>query len=84
MLEGHLGELCPIPLFARGFLERSEVNELVVLVERENTMGGEAFDRKGPGDTDFVLVLVRFVVKVFKVGFRRDRSVDFPRLSASR
>ena len=52
------------------------VDELVVLVDGEGAVGGDALDGEGAGDAHFVAVFVGLVVEVFVVGFGGDGGVD--------
>ena len=52
------------------------VDEFVVLVDGEGTVGRDALDGEGAGDSHLVLVLVGLVVEVFVVGLGRDGGVN--------
>ena len=52
------------------------VNHVVVLVHGQDPVGREAFHGERAGNANLVLVLVWFVVELFRFGFRGNRGVD--------
>ena len=52
------------------------VDQLVVLVDAEHTVGGQALDGEGAGDADRLLLRVGLVVEVLEVGLGGDGGVD--------
>ena len=65
------------PFAVPGFRLGNAINQLVVFVHSEHAVRRQTFDRKRPGNPDLFLILVGFVVQVFKVGLGRDGRVNF-------
>ena len=64
VFQNHLGER----FFSFGTILPKTVNQLIVLVYAQHAMGAETLHGEGTGDADLFLVVVRFVVEVFKFG----------------
>ncbi len=74
VLQDHAGEVLLPAVAVLGLA--GGVDQLVVLVDAEDPVGGEGLDGEGAGDTDLLLVLVRLVVEVLVVGLGGDRRID--------
>ena len=55
----------------------SGVDQFIVFIHAQHAVGAEALDGEGTGHADLLLVLVRLVVKIFKLGLGGDGLVDF-------
>ena len=74
VLQDDLGEVVDAAVAAARLAEG--VDELVVLVDGEDAVGGDAFDGEGAGDAHLLPVFVGLVVEVLVVGPGSDRGID--------
>ena len=74
VLQDHLRERLLGSVFSAWVLQR--IDQLVVFVHTEHTVRTEALHGEWTGDADFLVVRVRLVVEIFKLGLGGDGGVD--------
>ena len=74
VLQDHLREGLLGSVFSAVFLQG--IYQLVVLIHPQHAMRRQALNRERPGHADFLVVRVRLVVEIFKLGLGSDGGVN--------
>ena len=74
VLQDHPSKILVFTVTELGF--GNIVNEFVVLINPQQSVGRKAVYRKRACDTNFLFVMVRFVVEILEIGLGGDGSID--------
>jgi len=76
VLHDHLGEGLLNSIFVAAFLNLQWVDQIVVLINAQHAVGAEALHGEGTGHADLLLIVIWFIVEIFKFGPGSDGFVD--------